>query len=81
VCGQGGGLVATTNLDVCNEVCKITAGYWPISDHFSKWPIKISAWCIHFVHMANKILEELEKWPTIIKFLIFHSAMRLVPAI
>jgi len=34
-----------------------------------KWPIKISAWCIHFVHMANQIHEELEKWPTISNFL------------
>ena len=25
-----------------------------------KWPIKISAWCIHFVRVANQIHEELE---------------------
>jgi len=28
-----------------------------------KWPITISAWCIHFVHIANQIHPE--KWPAI----------------
>jgi len=49
--------------------CKITAGHWPISDHFSERPIKMLAWCIHFVHMANQIHVELEKWLTISNFL------------
>ena len=48
---------------------KITAGHWPISTISLKWPIKVSTWCIHFVHMANQIHEELEKWPTISNFL------------
>jgi len=39
-----------------NEECKKSAGQWPISDHFSKMAnLKISAWCIHFVHMAHQI--------------------------
>ena len=46
--------------------CKITGQFPTIS---LKWPIKISAWCIHFAHMDNQIHEELEKWPTISNFL------------
>ena len=36
---------------------------------------QISAWCIHFVQVANQIHEELEKWLTISIFL-FCSALR-----
>jgi len=32
---------------------QVTAGHWPISDHFSKMANQNSAWCIHFVHMVN----------------------------
>jgi len=45
-----------------------------------KWPIKISAWCIHFVHMANQIQRELEEWPTISNFL-FRNLMLVMEGI
>ena len=58
-----------TSLLIIVAECKITAGHWPISDHFSKMVdqnFSMVHWhCIHFVHMANQIHEELEKWPTI----------------
>jgi len=39
---------------LCAE-CKITAGHWPITDHFSKMANQISAWYIPFIHMANQV--------------------------
>ena len=57
--------------------CRITAGHWPISDHFSKMANQnlsmVYSLCTH-VHMANQIHEELEKWPTISNFLFCMCA-------
>jgi len=54
--------------------CKITAGHWPISDHFSKMANQIFS-MVHslcsYVHVANQIHEELEKWLTISNFLFY----------
>ena len=47
--------------------CKITAGHWPISSISLNRQSKFqhgAYMSIHFVHMANQIHEELEKWPT-----------------